>query len=957
MFANCDSFCIQVESLSMTSISSSSAKVSWTDKAKKGTSPTDSFDYGTNPIQQNLHATPSGQSVTLTGLTLNTVYYYTAGASNVCKTGVTSFSNLGGCLFTSSTGVFNCPPGTMSISAVSVTTSHSGTWGQFYWTVSPSTLNPPGNVASVALTVAGITYPGVTTGFTVTTLVASTTYSFSLVATANAYTDVTYRNSFNTNCVPTQVTGHVYLKGTGTGIYGAEIYDGANYKTQSDQNGFYQVAYGCASVNFQMRVKALGYDTSGVSTISGTATANQVTPNIDFNVPLWSTDQPGTVFWDENLYTSTFTAYGTPSQVANLQVRYHTSSSGSVLGNPPSGNAGHRVIWFSGNDTSSAATPHAYAAFDLGPAPSPFSAASHASPSLSAPIILSFNVFVYDPVSTSGVASVSSHFAVDALMSNSATLDSEQDVNGAPIFSSLRTNCNAADLAVPVDQWTTITCDLGGLANLNVTKFILVYDNGNGGVAGQINAFFDGIRLVEPIGSKAVVNGGFELANNPFGWIVLKGSLATIVDAVSGRVWQGNQSLRLGSTGSSGDTGSTNRVFQVLRLPNDLPSLASLTLRLGYNSQIAFGGGVDAYIVDQSASSQTAYLVPVGTGSSGGWKQASLDVTAREGHIITVTLESQAAPNSISYSYFDAVQLNTIGMTLNESANKASSVYNATLRLSRSVFDPSSGCTSHNFDLPSGFSATNSHWQTYYQGNTAEPIENNISLTADVWSLNHQCGSPHTDRLLFGVNAMANATGWARGTSGGFIGVQDYCLTESFSQTGDAVGAPTGWGNIQDSYNLGGAGYPAAAAASNALEDSAVSIAIDLTVEGIGYLLELSNPEIVIFSVAAEIAAALITWLSAGATAGTNPCSNPNQPLSQIGAPFDSNQHPPIQTHYLTELDADVGCTTIGSCVGGSYTITLKLTVDYCDNYAPNACNVNIFDTISTTLRILVITT
>jgi hypothetical protein len=595
--------------------------------------------------------------------------------------------------------------------------------------------------------------------------------------------------------------------------------------------------------------------------------------------------------------------------------------------------------------------------FSPGIAPDPFANTGRGL-SLSAPLYLSYNVYIPYSTGPTGFKSESGHFGVDAVLNNTwnwplTSLDSVTDNYQLPIFSSLDVSCNAAAMNLSRGQWIPVTCDLTELADYDIQQFLIVYeDPSSAGGGGEITAFFNNVTLEEPTYAKSFTNGGFELSGQPFGWVVAGMSNVAIVTASTGKVAQGNQALRIGITTLTGDSGSYGRVFQTVRLMNDLAGYA-LDLHLQYYSTIGSGGSVDAFIYDHQTG-QSTYLVANGSGSTSNWVTVTQNVTTLEGHIITLYLETAAAPNTIAYSYFDNISLLTKSEAFFESGVTSTGYNGASLYMPQSVYDPACGLT-YGIDLQNSFGTTNSHWQTYYQGNTPEPIEDNVSLSMDTWSFTHNCQGSNQDLLDLGITVGANATGVPRPPSGGgFVGVNSTCVTENFTyNSGDVFNMSTNLKGIA-SANLGGSAYPSLmVAAQQSEQDSGAGLAFHMSAELAVFLIVGDESEAIVFQIAVIIAAEILTWVKTLATATAPACVNPTGPLAKASESWDANGDPATQVAAIYELVVPVGCTIHNRCTGGIYDVSVNLTVVFCDLWVtgnPGQCYAAPFDVIHASL-------
>lgn len=967
---NCNAVCVSIPQTSVTSISASSAKVAWSDITLKDASATDSFDYGTNPDNLNLGATPSHHAVTLTGLTLNTIYYYVAQAELKC--GASSyFAFANGCLFTISSGVYACASnGALSLSSVSATKYGStGTVEQISWILSPAALEPPGNSPIVNLQVGSVIYHGVSSPYLASGLSIQTTYMFELTASAPAYNSTSYSGVFNTNCVVTEISGYVYLRNSGTGIYEADVWDNDVFVAQTDTNGHYLVGFGCSPVSYRITAEAIGYNNSGATLASGNANAN-VNTIIDISgLQPYPTDTEGfTRFYNSDNHTLAFSSYGTAQNVAGAGV---TSITPPVeVGPPPSGNS--QILQFTGDDTSSSTSPTASAAFSLGTVVDP-DGSSGGIP-LSAPVSLQFNVFI--PVAGDpSYPTISGNFTVDAVLNDGSTLDSENGIAGGPPMSSFGSNCAPQDMNYTPGQWQIIDCDLTFLRNVNVTEFLLVYFNGGSGVPGIINAFFDDISLVEPFVPKQVRNGGFEVGTvtnglniQPVGWSFQICSQETLVTSTTGKVATGVQALRLGS--SSPEQSCWDSIaWERLRVPNNIGS-TTLSLSLEYWSTIGTGGQVAAFILDE-ATDQTEYIIPTSaeTTSTTKWTPATLPLSSPSvaGDIIDIYLQVEGSSTSGSYSYFDDVYLVESGESLSE---KGSGTYpdatnTALIGLADSTYAPflASGhtCGSLTYNSPIsgvGQSASDSQW--YSEGGDEAWVGANVTLGTDLWSYGPDCASGYNVAQI-GVDVTANATGVPSSQTGGFLGIESICLTEAWSAApaSDVVPVPSSWGPYFESQNLGGSGSPGIM--NNILYD-ALGIAIEVGAEGLseyvtdGALFVADAFAPIDILTAFEIGLLLFGLLVHGGGSGPT-CNAPTNGIARgINGAFDSQGYPPKFVAMLSEFDADLGCTS-SFCTGGVYTMEFSLTVYYCELLYRGTCNSPPFDSITSNVDLTFTTT
>lgn len=973
--AACNLACVSVAGMSA-SISSNAVTLTWADSSN---GPNKQFAntvfWGPNPNSWSGSANSPSTSYTISPLPLNTVEYFVVEANAVCQ-GINfgAWSSVG-CAYTDSAGGGLCPIGTLGVSGVSIAVQPGFTSVKFTWAVTPGTLLPTGNTAIVSVALNGQTHTGVSSPYVVTGLSQNSPgYDFWINASAPGYQSISYEGNFATTCPETEVTGNVYIAQAvpPKGIFGAEVYNFGTIATTTDANGDYTVLLGCNAASYSLTSSAVGYFSS-LGPVTGSLTPGQVQKGIVMELPIYYTTQPGHAYFDYD----NFAAPSNPTVIQSQSVQNPTFSvitglsSTSYIPAPPSGSTSAWHI--SGKDISTGG--QSYVAFDLGRTPSPFGSGASAPPSLSGPTTLSFYVLVLAPNDPT-YPSLNSHFAIDAKMSDGNWLDSEIQSDGAPIYDAQQGSCSASDMTFTVDYWETETCDLSQLSDLSITDFLITYDNPIGGGNGQqFNAFFDSVSLVNPTYPSAIVNGNFELPNQPDGWAVTGPN--QLVTATTGHVFQGAQSLQLGSTSKTGgDFGTYTVVAQDFRVQNSNIGSLGLTLSFAYQATTqcaSCGSSITAFLWDATLGSQLT-LVPTGTWSPSKWTVVSFSLSPNyEGHLMTLKFELFAASGYITFAYVDDVQLLTSGMQLSETGSTSTSTYSGTLILPGSVYRPSCGVTT-GVALPESFAATGSTWQDY-NGNTSHPVESNISLGIDTWGLTNLCTTPNLDQLDLGVTAAVNSTGDVWGWDGsnnipvGLVDVYQLCLWATLTQSGYSVPSPW-FGQTESSYNFSGVG-PSQITGSQAQDSAwgfAEKVISDLAVDAAVYA---ATGEAAVVEVAMTIVIAFAEYLASVLSNGPAPNACSGAPAGAITelwyTPTFWDQYwgadiRPTFGQVVQELSLDVGCNTTQSCSGthggGTYSVTIGAQALICQfNFQAGTCDqYSSFETDSTAYALTLVT-
>lgn len=419
---NLNLLCVTTSLYSVT-LGSTSATVSWYDSSMSaGGNPFSNFISWQSSTGQG-SANPASATYTITGLTQNVLYSWVAGATRVC--GTTTYGDSGSnCFFVSSSGGGVCPLGTLGFSSVLLAAYGSPpyTAATVSYAVTPTTL-AAGVTAAVTIWINGITHV-ISSGQVIAGLTAGQPYTYYVNVTAPGYIGYSYEGFFTTTCTNAILRGQVTiaLAVPPTPVYGADIISqGSSIIASTDAGGNWAYSPGCAQFSYSISASAIGFYSSG--TTRGTVVAGGTgTANIALSI--WSTSDGGRAFYDIG------GAYAgiTPHQDVAIHVQSATSSVVSPLSSsswppaPPSGDTA--ALLLSGSDTSSAANPHSELVYDLGNALSPYISGSGPGPALSAPLDLSFWVFVPDS-SHSGYSSFSTHFSVDAILSDTNTIDQE----------------------------------------------------------------------------------------------------------------------------------------------------------------------------------------------------------------------------------------------------------------------------------------------------------------------------------------------------------------------------------------------------------------------------------------------------------------------------------------------------------------------------------------------------
>jgi hypothetical protein len=971
---NLNGLCVTASGLEI-SPSSGQATLSWSDAGtEQGLSFSNFIMYGTNPSSLAGPFAEGSASATITGLASNIVYYVVAGATRQCGQN-TYGSSVSNCFYVTSTSGGVCPFGVMGITASASPISPAYTSVSFTYSITPTTLvgggTPTVSIWSNGQTSFPTSSPAVIGGFQ-----ANEGYTYYVNVTAPGYVGASFESTFGTGCTDSSLSGAVTILGSvpPTGVTGANIDQGGStyVAISSAGGGSWLWSLGCLSSSYaySLTASAIGYSESG--TDQGTLQPSTSASNVNFAVPIWSTSDADHAFQDMNSAYSTIAT----SYVSSVNARAYSAgevsglTSSSFPPTPPSGST--TVLQLSGTDTSTTGSPHSQVIYSLGNIPNPYTT-SGPGPSLSGPVELSFAVFVPDPGNPNH-PSLNSHFSVDATISGGGTLHQSIESTGAPVLSSLGSDCWAADLTYTVDVWQTMYCDLSSMNPVTLSQYQLVYDNNNAGTGGPFYAYFDSISLINPSYSDTIVNGGFEEPGGPFGWQV--GGSAKVV---SSPVETGNQSLRVGSPNSTGDSGSKSFVLQEFRVPNTNLSTLWPTLQFYYQTPSPScstgcqnpGSWVEVNLIDYTLGIPVSVL-DVNTQWASTWSQHQFSLQQYEGHIVDFEIETFASPNFQLFAYFDDIQVVLQGLSLSEKQGTTASGHaTGTLTFSGSVFRNSCYPVNSNtvYNAPIAFASANSKWASINPPEGGSyPAEGNVSLTANIWNFTNYCTGTHQgeDVLYMDLSVAANATGevYYGGTPEGVTGIQDFCVLTKFSAgTGSDSAASPVYAPLATLGLVNGPpqGDPALIENSPDLLEfmSGAGIVGEVVVAVGEYGLEgFFSPEL-IFAIGADLAFELLVHFAYAPTINSGSCSSPPSGFTtqaKWDPNFDSNGELPTFVRATGSLQVFVGCNG-SSCHGGTYTLSLETIADTCLLYAPNQCNATLFESVNTLYTMTLVTT
>jgi hypothetical protein len=914
-------------------------------------------------------------SYALTGIPSNTIYYFAASAALACPIlpsgGINLYhAQVTGCFYINGNGGGDlCPFGRLGVSGVHVNPNAQGTSATFSWTTTPTTLVPTGNVVTSTLWVNDNTW---VTGSpkTVNGLSSSTTYQFYINASAPGYNSTSYYFAFNTACTPAVISGTVSIAGAQglPPIYGAQVQIGSAVVTSNASGGYFYAYPDCQSHSYSAKAYAVGYYPDGPGT--GNVQPNH-TAIVNFPLQIWST-------WDveHQFFNYSSGPLPTPSYLSSTNV---SAYSGSILAGltgssfpskPPSGDTS--VLEITGN----ASHQSSQLIYSLGGPPDPLVTNGPATIGLGAPLWLAFSMFVPSP-GHSTYSSVSGHFGVDAYMSNNESLDSEQGWNigtdstvpgvGQQVFSSQGDNCWAADITIPYDVWTNVYCDLTGLEKVSISSFWLVYHD-DSGVVGQVTAFFDSIRLVEPLEQQTIVNGGFETGGDvPYAW--MESGYVSVVHGVTGE--DGNHSLRVGSPTAiqpgCGDACQTyvSAAWQVIRVPDaNLTSGLELSILVDPAWTCTRNCNSTYEIRTWDYTTDSAGPLLYSSNWSQGWQSWSSLLNPYLGHVLAIYLEVSESGAYPAYVYFDDAQLLSSGERLSEGGNYAAGTVYGKLTLPGSTYRPSCGGSDTVWFIPQSFSAANHAWQTYYINPNFYTVDGNVSLTANVLNYTNQCRTGSYDQLLLQVTGSANSTAHAAGFQ--YFSIFDSCLWVTLNQSGATVPAPTF--KPLRLLNLTG-GESSITPPPRDWWLDALAIGFEISVEVAAAVVTDGAALPLLFEVSYDtighvpLVLALLNLLFGGSTA-TTACMNP--PKGAVSSYWTGNWNTqgfgPSTVIALGQLAVDVGKTGSGSG-GGTYNISMEWTTDYCQDAGNQTCAIGYisgtttFVTISTSYVLTVVTT
>jgi len=642
-------------------------------------------------------------------------------------------------------------------------------------------------------------------------------------------------------CASTALAGYVWTAGTTTPVYDAEVQVAgsglSNTAFGTGTGGYYYDSSG-SSCGTSRTVSQLWIDSLGyLRSISGPIT-----------LPAWTT-----TWINVSLYPAPatepylFAQPGGPQETYDLDhyANQNVSPSYSVFSSeniqnaalqwvsdcnsppclsappaPPSPDPGGHVLEMTATDTSTSAAGNHFSqlVLSLGTAPSPFTGSygTNAAPGFSVPTDFEFNVYVPN-------SSYDAHFSVDAFLSDNITLSQFGQIPGDSLLDMKSLPCTAASLNYTRAHWVQEVCDATGLLGVNITQFLLVYNNagipGTGSV--QIAAYFDSIRLVNPLDPTTMANGGFELQTQADGWLGgTQISVLTSPPRPIPRPYDGIRDALMGQppaaicnlvTCPTGGTGQ--KISQLFRVPDQFSTPLSMFLDGWYNFNgtcptisecYTSSSFFQVYLTDLTLQGAGINVFSMNASTAlagrGGWNGFAFNLTPYEGHLMFLTIEVN---NGVYYSqeshqwtaddtwvYLDDIVFNGqwwgAGFSGISAPSAGSNIYTATLNMTqgRAWFLQSwNNAVSWNYAFALNSVNTTRVTNASYKVNSTGQWYNNPVIDQATTGLDivqfGQTDAQSAD-VLFNVHADANGTGFVKGGHGSYCYYLDVCAVYNY---------------------------------------------------------------------------------------------------------------------------------------------------------------------------------
>ena len=518
-------------------------------------------------------------------------------------------------------------------------------------------------------------------------------------------------------------SGHAYVSGTQTPVYGATVNIGGTAKV-TDSSGYYTITFPSGGT-YNAIATAFGYcqSTASLPISSGTS------QTVDFQLPIWArtTDVEPNGF-DCNASSSSVPGwynlrndYGSVS--ANNRVVYWRSTSSNSLsvvstssgesGAPTSTPSGAtNMIRMYGIDNSASGNGYAYTYFAL----------TNVNIPLSSPMYLAFNIYPVSTPNSNGKVSVDAHFTDGTnLRDVQDSLGSYiLDANQRRIHPSFEHFAPSGYATYQGNGWKRVVADLTELRYKTVDYLMVAYDNGQTGSGTPGSAFrvyFDDIRLAMPIYSSNTIDGSFENGLN--GWAIAgpsgqaprndigpcNGATADSVHCTSA---DGQSSVLIGPRKSSGSSPGDSYLVQVFRIPNNpqlpTPSLQFYAAVATYQTcGCTSNDWVTLTLRDRTTLQDVRVLNTIGTNVAGfvydgvGFSSYSYNLASMKGHLVWLVINVHNDASGLNtWGWFDRIRIIFQGMTIGETSPSS-----ATITLDPAVYRAGGGGT--NFVLSGSF--------------------------------------------------------------------------------------------------------------------------------------------------------------------------------------------------------------------------------------------------------------
>lgn len=809
------------------------ARISWA----LNSSESETFKYGTASPPSTTHAitTSGGRNlVTLTVIAATVYYYHIYEISTLSSCGsITPHQSNFTASFLAQAGTSggseggNCPVGTAISTNVSFTEPTHGGSATLTWKAQTV---PYGLPMTLTTTVTIIPSGGGNRNYNNATspIVFGTTaqwYTAQISVTGaclnSGYTQLRVWGG----CAQTAIEGYVRIAGSTTPVFDAELQIQGTGLSATPMglgaSGLYYdtmgASCGISTSITQIWTDALGFDqymSGGINLPSYNTTWLNIslTPVSTASSALFTYPGSANLTYDLNQFLNQSV---TPSwsidsslniQSGSTQLQWVSAcrpSCQSTPPAPPSNTYNGKVLELSATDTSTTAAGNHFSELGVAinaPSPWPSIYGAGASPALSAPMFLEFNVYVPS-------SSYNTHFSVDALLSDTGYL-SQTDGGGYQLPYDMQGRvCRASSLTYQPNTWIQETCDLSNFVGwYNITKFILLYNNAGvpGSGSSVITAYFDSIRLENAVLPTTITNPGFEVSKAAVGWVGGGGLGYVQTPTPSGvtRPYDGVRSAVMGTPPPSvcakivcPPANVIPEVSQFFR-PSNLFPAGGYILNLSfwyvmndscpsYSDCLTSISYFDVFINDITTGQQSQVFAQTpaqGFATFGAWTNVVFNISEFEGHFIQLEFQMSAGSYKHDGNWFSdnaSIFLDDI-VTIGQAAGFGSlsapggsqTNFTGWLDLSKKLY-LAGGSTSPSWGLAYDVEGYNnrtvgvaSYWQNSSNGWNATPMISKISSGIDVYNYFDDQSSNMVGELDFTVHADTNSTGYVKPANG-----------------------------------------------------------------------------------------------------------------------------------------------------------------------------------------------